>query len=62
MPEKKQATSRGKRRATSETKSPAPAADRSERPPESAEDFQHVLRRLIVARDRRSDGTRDKAE
>jgi hypothetical protein len=34
--------------------SPALTGKEGERPPDSAEDFEHVLRRLIAARDRTS--------
>lgn len=45
----------GGRRPTQEaTRSSIGRGGASERPPESAEDFGHVLRRLIVARDEKS--------
>jgi len=56
MPEKKSKSAKRKARATKKVETER-LADEEMRPPESAEDFEHVLRRLIASRDRRSSDT-----
>lgn len=52
MAKTKDKRAKGKQRATPSDKRRKSSHDAEEKPPESAENFEHVLRRLISARDK----------
>ena len=54
MPEKKGKPSKGAKQAVATGRRQKRAIPAPERPPESAEDFEHTLRRLMIERDERS--------
>ena len=54
MPEKKAIPTRGAKRALATGKRKKRENSAPERPPESAENFEHTLRRLMIERDERS--------
>lgn len=54
MPEKKGKPSKGAKRAVATGKRKKHAKPAPERPPESAENFEHTLRRLMIERDEQS--------